>query len=240
MENIYQIFEKYKGLFISGTITTIKISIVATIIGLIIGLLMGGIRTIPIQKGAKGVIQKIVNLIIAAYVGVFRGTPMMVQASLIFYGAPLFLGVDIDRTLAAYIIVSINTGAYMSEVVRGGIISIEKGQWEAARSSGLTHWQTMFNVIIPQTMRNILPATGNEFVINIKDTSVLNVIGVSELYFAGRTVAGQTYDYFGTYFVIMIIYLVLTTVITWVLRGIEKYLEGPQSFELKMGNQRQV
>ena len=128
----------------------------------------------------------------------------------------------------------------MSEVVRGGIIGVDKGQFEAATSSGMSHLQTMLYIVIPQTMRNILPATGNEFVINIKDTSVLNVIGVGELFFAAKTVAGQSYSYFETYFIILIIYLLLTTVITEILRQIEKRLEGPVSFELKMGNQQQV
>lgn len=240
MEKVLALYEKYKLLFFSGVITTLKISIVATIIGLLIGLLMGTIRTIPPKKGFKGVLQRLINVIISAYIALFRGTPMMVQASLLFYGFPLFLGMDVDKLLTAYIIVSINTGAYMSEVVRGGILSIDKGQWEAARSSGLSHAQTMLYVIGPQTMRNILPATGNEFVINVKDTSVLNVIGVGELFFAAKTVAGQSYDYFSTYFIILVIYLLLTTVITEILRQIEKRLEGPVSFELKMGNQQQV
>ena len=240
MEKSIELFSKYKSLFFNGTVTTLKISIVATIFGLLIGLIMGTIRTLPQQKGFKGILQKIVSLIISFYVTLFRGTPMMVQASLLFYGFPLFLGVDVDKALTAYLIVSINTGAYMTEVVRGGIISIDKGQWEAARSSGLSHLQTMISVIGPQTLRNILPATGNEFVINIKDTSVLNVIGVGELFFAGKTVAGQSYAYFATYLIILIIYLLLTTIVTEILRQCEKLLEGPVSFDLKMGNQQQV
>lgn len=240
MTKVLELFTRYKPLFFNGTLNTLKISIVATIFGLIIGLITGTIRTLPKKNGFGGFLQKVVNLLISAYITLFRGTPMMVQASLLFYGFPLFLGVDVDKILTAYIIVSVNTGAYMSEVVRGGIISIDKGQWEALRASGLSHIQTMLYVIGPQTLRNILPATGNEFVINIKDTSVLNVIGVGELFFAAKTVAGQSYSYFETYFIILIIYLLLTTVITEILRQIEKRLEGPVSFELKMGNQQQV
>jgi putative lysine transport system permease protein len=98
----------------------------------------------------------------------------------IYYGSAMALGIDMDRTVAAIFIVSINTGAYTAEIVRGGIISIDKGQFEAAHAIGMNHIKTMLNVVLPQVLRNILPAIGNEFVINIKDTSVLNVISVSE------------------------------------------------------------
>ncbi|RVU54700.1 amino acid ABC transporter permease [Anaerosphaera multitolerans] len=240
MEAIIQIFQQYSQMFINGTIVTLKISILGTLVGLLIGLVVGGIKTIPKQKGFKGIIQKLVNLLMNIYILVFRGTPMIVQAMLFYYGIAKFYGIQIDRLLAAYIIVSINTGAYMSEVVRGGIIAIDKGQFEAAYASGMSHVQTMLYVIAPQTMRNILPATGNEFVINIKDTSVLNVISVSELFFAAKTIAGQNFDMFGTFTVVAIIYLFLTTVITYILRFIEKKFEGPESYELQMGNQMQI
>ncbi|MDD7762216.1 MAG: amino acid ABC transporter permease [Firmicutes bacterium] len=240
MEKAISIFNEYGKMFLDGTITTLYISIVGTLLGLAIGLLVGAIRTIPKQNGIKGIFQKIINAILSAYVAIFRGTPMMVQSILLYYGIAYYFEIQIDKMLAAYIIVSINTGAYMSEVVRGGIISLDKGQFEAAYSSGLSHWQTMLYVIFPQTMRNILPATGNEFVINIKDTSVLNVISVGELFFAAKTVVGQTFDYFNTFIVIFFIYLFLTTIITWILRLIERKLEGPKSYELKMGNQMQV
>ena len=140
------------------------------------------------EKRFKRITLKIANALLTAYTEFFRGTPMIVQAMVIYYGSALAFGIDMDRTFAAIFIVSINTGAYMSEIVRGGIISIDKGQFEAAQAIGMTHTQTMMNVIFPQVIRNILPATGNEFVINIKDTSVLNVISVSELYFATKTV----------------------------------------------------
>ncbi|WP_039856353.1 amino acid ABC transporter permease [Peptoniphilus sp. oral taxon 386] len=240
MEKSILIFNKYKMMFLIGTVNTLKISILSTIIGLLIGLIVGGIRTIPKQKGLKGVMQKFVNLILSIYIQVFRGTPMIVQAMLLYYGLAQFYSIQIDKMLAAYIVVSVNTGAYMSEVVRGGIISIDKGQFEAAQAGGMSHLQLMLYVIAPQTMRNILPATGNEFVINIKDTSVLNVISVGELFFAAKTVAGLSFDTFSTYFIILVIYLVLTSVITQILKFIEMRLEGPKSYELKMGNQIQV
>ena len=146
---------------------------------------------------------------------------MIVQAMVIYYGSALAFEIDIDRIAAALFIVSINTGAYMSEIVRGGIISVDKGQFEAAQAIGMNHFQTMTNVVLPQVVRNILPATGNEFVINIKDTSVLNVISVSELFFQTKTVAGNNFRYFETFFITCILYFVMTFTITRILRYIE-------------------
>ncbi len=184
-EWIVKIVSNNWPMFIRGAGTTLYISIISTILGTIIGLLVGGvIRTIPRpQRAAKRIILKIVNIILSVYIEIFRGTPMIVQAMVIYYGSALAFGVDMDRLSAAIFIVSINTGAYMAEIVRGGIISIDKGQFEAAHAIGMNHIQTMVNIVLPQVIRNILPATGNEFVINIKDTSVLNVISVTELFF---------------------------------------------------------
>ena len=165
---------------------------------------------------------------------------MIVQAMVIYYGSAIAFGWDLDRTGAAIFIVSINTGAYMTEIVRGGILSIDKGQFEGAAAIAMSHWQTMRVVVIPQVWRNILPATGNEFVINIKDTSVLNVISVTELFFQTKTVAGINFDYFGPYTVASIMYLVMTLTITRVLRVFEKKLAGSENYQLVGGNQNQV
>jgi putative lysine transport system permease protein len=113
----------------------------------------------------------------------------------------------------------------MSEIVRGGIVSIDKGQFEAAQAVGMTHFQTMVHVIMPQVIRNILPATGNEFVINIKDTSVLNVISVSELYFQTKSIAGNNFKFFQTFFVACILYLAMTIAVTRILRSVERRLD---------------
>ncbi|HFI0810410.1 TPA: ABC transporter substrate-binding protein/permease [Streptococcus suis] len=206
-----------------GTGMTLLISILGTIIGTIIGLLIGVFRTAP--KAANKVLaigQKLLGWIINVYIEVFRGTPMIVQSMVIYYGTAQAFGLNLDRTIAAIFIVSINTGAYMSEIVRGGIFAVDKGQFEAATALGFTHNQTMRKIVLPQVVRNILPATGNEFVINIKDTSVLNVISVVELYFSGNTVATQTYQYFQTFTVIAIIYFILTFTVTRILRIVEK------------------
>ena len=210
-----------------GTGVTLLISIIGTIAGLIIGLLIGVYRTAP--KASNLILawlQKIFGWLLNVYIEIFRGTPMIVQAMVIYYGTAQAFGVSLDRTLAAIFIVSINTGAYMSEIVRGGIFAVDKGQFEAATALGFTHGQTMRKIVLPQVIRNILPATGNEFVINIKDTSVLNVISVVELYFSGNTVATQTYQYFQTFTIIAIIYFVLTFTVTRILRYVEKRFDA--------------
>ena len=208
--------------FLRGTGITLLISIIGTVVGTFIGLMIGVYRTAP--KAANkfvALLQKLFGWVLNVYIEVFRGTPMIVQSMVIYYGTAQAFGINIDRTLAAVIIVSINTGAYMSEIVRGGIFAVDKGQFEAATALGFSHGQTMRKIVLPQVIRNILPATGNEFVINIKDTSVLNVISVVELYFAGNTVATQTYQYFQTFFGIAAIYFVLTFTVTRILRYVE-------------------
>ena len=209
--------------FLRGASLTILISITGTIAGLIIGLLIGVYRTAPTAKNkALALLQTLFGWLLNVYIEIFRGTPMIVQSMVIYYGTAQAFGVSIDRTIAAIFIVSINTGAYMSEIVRGGIFAVDKGQFEAATALGMTHNQTMRKVVLPQVVRNILPATGNEFVINIKDTSVLNVISVVELYFSGNTIATQTYQYFQTFTIIAVIYFVLTFTVTRILRYVER------------------
>ena len=209
--------------FVRGAGLTLLISITGTIAGLVIGLLIGVFRTAPTSKSkALAILQKLFGWFLNVYIEIFRGTPMIVQSMVIYYGTAQAFGISIDRTIAAIFIVSINTGAYMSEIVRGGIFAVDKGQFEAATALGMTHGQTMRKIVLPQVIRNILPATGNEFVINIKDTSVLNVISVVELYFSGNTIATQTYQYFQTFTIIAVIYFVLTFTVTRILRFIER------------------
>ena len=239
-EWIVKIVSNYWPMFLRGAGTTLLISMVGTIIGSMIGLLIGVIRTIPMpERGIKRVLLKVVNAILFVYIEIFRGTPMIVQAMVIYYGSALAFGIDMNRLYAAIFIVSINTGAYMSEIIRGGIVSIDKGQFEAAHAIGMNHFQTMINVVIPQVIRNILPATGNEFVINIKDTSVLNVIAVTELYFQTKSIAGNNFRYFETFFVACVFYFIMTFTVTRILRYIEKKIDGPENYIMN-ANQMQV
>jgi len=212
---------------------TLLISLISTLLGFIIGLIIGIIRTVPMpEAGVKRGILKLINAILSVYIEVFRGTPMIVQAMVIYYGSAQVLNLDMNRIVAALLVVSINTGAYMAEIVRGGIVSIDKGQFEAAHALGMNHIQTMTSVVLPQVIRNILPATGNEFVINIKDTSVLNVISVTELYFQTKTVAGNNFRFFEPFFIACVIYFVMTFTVTRVLRYIERKLDGPENFTM--------
>ncbi|MFL6517600.1 MAG: amino acid ABC transporter permease [Bacillus sp. (in: firmicutes)] len=220
-------------MFLRGAGTTLIIALIGTVLGAVIGLLAGVVRTIPVPvKRTKKVILKVVNIILSIYIEFFRGTPMIVQAMVIYYGSALAFNIDMNVMVAAVIIVSINTGAYMAEIVRGGIVSIDKGQFEAAHAVGMNHLQTMMNVVLPQVIRNILPATGNQFVINIKDTSVLNVISVSELYFLTKSVAGNNFRYFESFFVACVMYFVMTFIVTRILLYIEKKLEGPDNYTM--------
>lgn len=225
--------ENYNYL-LQGVGFTILISLVGTVIGLVIGLLTGIFRTAPIAKNKLlRVLQKIFNAIISVYVEIFRGTPMMVQAMVIYWGFAFASGgVELPLLPSGIFIVSINTGAYMAEIVRGGIISIDKGQFEGAEAIGMTHMQTMFRVILPQVIRNILPSVSNEFVINIKDTSVLNVIGVSELYYFAAIIKRNTFATFQTYLVVCVIYFIMTYSVTRLLRFFEKKLDGKENYTI--------
>lgn len=229
------ILVKYWPMFLSGVEMTLLIAITGTILGFLIGLVIGVIRTIPEDSKEnffKKALRKFFTFLLVAYIEIFRGTPMMVQAMVIFYGIPLVTGIHLPVLPSAIFIVSINTGAYLAEIVRGGILSIDKGQFEAAHTLGMTHAQTMVNIVLPQAIRNILPALGNEFVINIKDTSVLNVISVSELYFVSNTIAGINFRFFEVFLTTSVIYFILTFTVTRILRYIEKKLDGPSTFQI--------
>ena len=232
LHDIAVVWQKYGLQILGGVGNTMLISIIGTVAGLLIGLFNGVIRTIPKPKnGFLRILLSVVNWIITAYVEVFRGTPMMVQAMIIYWGyAYANGGKTLNLILSGIIIVSINTGAYITEIVRGGIISIDKGQFEGAASIGMSHFQTMFYVVLPQVIRNILPSVSNEFVVNIKDTSVLNVIGVTELFFYAASAAKNSYKMFASYLIACAIYFVLTFTVTRLLRLLEKLLEGKNHY----------
>ncbi len=234
LSEVIGIVTKYWQYLLSGIGYTMLIAFVGTAAGFLIGLLTGVIRTAPAsKKAAVRVLHKIVNAIIAVYIEIFRGTPMMVQAMVIYWGyAFLNGGNTLPLIPAGLFIVSINTGAYMAEIVRGGIISVDKGQLEGAYSLGMTHWQSMVKVVIPQVLRNILPSISNEFVINIKDTSVLNVIGVTELYYMAGVIKRINLQTFQTYTVICVLYFILTFSVTRILRAVEKKLDGSDNYTI--------
>ncbi|MFR5421991.1 MAG: amino acid ABC transporter permease [Oscillospiraceae bacterium] len=241
LNDVLNIFIKYYPQLLTGVGNTVLIALTSTVAGLALGLLTGVVRTAPMSKTPiLRALHKLLNAIIAIYVEIFRGTPMMVQSMVIYWGYAFATGGDtLPLIPSGILIVSINTGAYMAEIVRGGIISIDRGQFEGAMSIGMTHAQTMFKVIIPQVMRNILPSVSNEFVINIKDTSVLNVIGVTELYYFAGIIKRQNFQTFQTYFVICILYFILTFTITRLLRWVERKLDGNENYTI-FGSQTDV
>ena len=223
----------WKG-FLTGTWNTLFISLTGTIVGFIIGLgvtLVKNIHTDERTPKLKKIILKIANTIFSVYVAVFRGTPMIVQSMVIYYGSSKVFEWNLSPMGAALFIVSINTGAYMCEIIRGGIDSIDKGQFEAAEALGMTHFQMMSSIIFPQMFRVILPSIGNEFIINIKDTSVLNVISVTELFYTSKAIAGTYSKYYEVFIITSVIYFFLTFTLTAILKYIEKKIDGPQNFE---------
>lgn len=232
---IIYLLQQYGTSYLAGAGTTLLIALVSTAVGCLIGFAVGIVQTIPVSKSdslLKRVALKIVRAVLTAYVELFRGTPMMIQAVFIYYGAAQLFNIYMGMLAAAFFIVSINTGAYMAETVRGGILSIDPGQTEGAKAIGMTHLQTMLYVILPQALRNIMPQIGNNLIINIKDTCVLSVIGTVELFFTHRTVSGALYTYFESATITMAIYLVMTLACSIILRKWERKLDGPDSFNL--------
>ena len=226
------LLEQYGPLFLSGVGVTLIVAITGTLAGFLLGLLVAILRTIPTSPkdpAVKRVPLKILSWLLGVYIEVFRGTPMIVQAMVIYYGG-MTVGVRLPVLTAAILIVSVNTGAYMAEIIRGGIISVDKGQKEAAHAIGMTHWQSMIYVVLPQAVRNIMPSIGNEFVVNIKDSSVLNVISVNELFFMSKSAAGTYLRYFEVFFITACIYLVLTFTVTRLLRLLERRMDGKTNY----------
>lgn len=227
--------QSYGPMFLRGAGTTLMIALTGTVVGFLIGLGVGVIRTTPCRKEdgmGKYLLMKLVRGLLAAYIEVFRSTPMIVQAMVIYYGCAQALHINMPYLLAGFVIVSINTGAYLSEIIRGGIQSVDPGQKEAAVAIGMTHWQTMLHVVLPQAIRNVLPALGNEFIVNIKDTSVLNVISVTELFFISKSAAGTYFKYFEVFFITSVIYFVMTFASTRLLRWVEKKMDGPENYRI--------
>ena len=234
------ILTNYWQNFLMGVLWTLVISLIATLIGLLIGLIIGIIRTIPKSKNkAVSVFQKVVDFLLSAYIEVFRGTPMMVQALIFKYGCAA-LGLNWDNIrfttainnvlngwfLAGLIVITFNTAAYMAEIVQSGLNGVDKGQVEGARSLGMKSSETSFFVILPQAIRNALPTIGNELIVNIKDSSVLNVIATTELYYRIGKISVRTYAYLEGYALLAVIYLIMTLLAALVLKLIEKKLDG--------------
>ena len=238
VNDIGKLWAKYGASYLTGMRNTLILALTATAIGCVIGFLCGVLNTIPCAPGdspVKKFFLKLIRAIVRIYVEVFRGTPMVLQAVFLSYGLPYFTNgaQRFDNIWAAAIlVVSINTGAYMAESVRGGIISVDPGQTEGAKAIGMTHVQTMLNVILPQALRNIMPQIGNNFIINVKDTSVMFIIGFPDFFSAHRAAVGTSYLYFPSATVEMIGYLTMTLIASFLLRWLEKRMDGKGDYEL--------
>ena len=240
ISGIVRCWSKYGTSYLQGAGRTLLISFVGTVIGCVIGFIVGLVQTIPVGPNdplVKGIVLKIVKVILRVYVEVFRGTPMIVQAVFIYFGMRMLFGVGMGMWTSAFFIVSINTGAYMAETVRGGILSIDPGQTEGAKAIGMTHFQTMVHVILPQALRNIMPQIGNNFIINVKDTSVMFIIGFSEFFSVHKMVSGAVFKYFPSASIEMVGYLTMTLLASFLLRWVERKLDGADNYELLTDDQ---
>ena len=227
ISDIGKLWDVYGEMYLKGIQNTLILATVATLAGCIIGLLCGVLNTIPYTKRDnifKRILLKAIRIIVRIYVEVFRGTPMVLQAVFIFYGFGFTYALS-DVWTAAIIVVSINTGAYMAESVRGGIISVDPGQTEGAKALGMNHVQTMTKVIMPQVIRNII-------IINIKDTSVMFVIGFVDFFATHRNIVGLNSKYFPSAIIEMVGYLTLTLAFSFLLRFIEHKMDGADNYEL--------
>lgn len=238
---VLYIINDYGPSFVRGAGVTMAIALVGTLIGCAIGFAVGIIQTIPVRKTDsifKRFLFKLIHAVLYFYVEFFRGTPMMAQAMFIYFGSAAIFQINMSMWFAAFFIVSINTGAYMAETVRGGIISIDPGQMEAAKAVGMNHVQAMSGIIIPQALRNLMPQISNNLIINIKDTCVLSSIGVVELFYTTKGVAGALYTFFEAFSVAMVIYFIMTFTCSRILRYIEHRLDGPANYALADNDKR--
>lgn len=210
-------------LYLQGVGVTLQLTVAALIIGVILGVVVAVIRTAHDQQrmGRRNFFLGLLNIICKIYTTIIRGTPMMVQ--LLIWGFVIFK-TSRDHTMVGIIGLGINSGAYVSEIVRGGLMSVDMGQMEAGRSLGLNYLDTMRFIVIPQAFKNILPSLGNEFITLFKDTSLVSAIGGTELVYYAEAVGGKTYQYMFPYLGIAVIYLVFVMILTWLLGLLERRL----------------
>lgn len=208
---------KYGSFFLKG----IKITILISLIGVALGSILGAF--VALMKLSK---IKIISWIASIYIEILRGTPMLVQVFIVFFGITAALGLDISALVCGTIALVINSSAYIAEIIRAGINAVDKGQMEAARSLGLNYRQTMKSVIMPQAIKNILPALGNEFVTLIKESSIVSTIGVGEIMFNAQVVQGISFDPFTPLLLAAALYFVLTFVLTHIMNMIEGRLNA--------------
>ncbi len=215
-------FLKYGGYnrVLEGLKNTLIIAIMGLVIGIVIGTIIAAIRVMPKYRAFPRILNGFCNF----YVGFFRGTPMVVQLLLFYYVLLPLLGIKLTSVIVSIIVFGLNSGAYISEIMRAGIMSVDSGQMEGARAMGLSFSASMVKIVIPQAVKNILPTLGNEFIVLIKETSVVSFVGASDLYVAFNYMASNSYEFMVPYLVMAAIYIVLVLIITLGIRIMERSL----------------
>ena len=210
---------------LDGLVNTLKIAIFGLIIGMIIGTVISMVKLLPQYKKSAVIAGKVCNV----YVAFFRGSPMVVQLLLGYYVILPLMGIKVSSVLASIIVFGLNSGAYVSEIMRGGILSVDPGQMEAGRALGLSYWTTMIKIVIPQAIKNTLPTLGNEFITLVKDTSIVGFVGANDLTCAFGYIASNNYEYIVPYVIMALIYIVIVLIISALVRLMEKRLRKGQS-----------
>ena len=223
LDKFLEVLIEYKGYVkvIEGLQNTVKIAVLGLVIGIVIGTLIATIRVIPKYK----TLPKVLNSICTFYVGFFRGTPMVVQLLLFYYVALPLMGLNLPSVSVAIAVFGLNSGAYISEIMRSGIQSVDAGQMEAGRAVGLSFGVSMVKIVIPQAVKNILPTLGNEFISLIKETSVVSFVGAADLYVAFNYIGSNSYEFMVPYLVMAMIYIVLVLVISLLVKLLERSLK---------------
>lgn len=204
----------------TGLKNTMTIAVFGLLIGIVIGTLIASIRVLPKYKLLPRVLDKICSL----YVALFRGTPMVVQLLVFYYVLLPIMGMNMDGVRVALVVFGLNSGAYVSEIMRGGILSVDPGQMEGGRSVGLSYATTMFKIVIPQAVKNILPTLGNEFITLVKETSIVSFVGAMDLYKVFNDIGTNNYEFMVPYLVMAIIYIVIVCIISLGIKIMERSL----------------
>ena len=205
---------------LEGLQNTITIAGLGLLIGIVIGTVIAAVRVMPKYK----VLPRVLNAICSFYVGLFRGTPMVVQLLVFYYVMLPIMGVRMSGLEVAILVFGLNSGAYISEIMRSGILSVDSGQMEAGRAVGMGYWVTMIKIVIPQAVKNILPTLGNEFIALIKETSVVSFVGAADLYVAFNYIGSNSYEFMVPYLVMAMIYITLVLIISIGIKIMERSL----------------
>lgn len=216
----YMINEEGYKMVIEGLQNTVIIAVTGLIIGIFIGTLIAAIRVVP----KYNIIPRILDGICSVYVSFFRGTPIVVQLLLFYYVLFPLMGLKISSVNVSILVFGLNSGAYISEIMRGGILSVDSGQMEGGRAMGISFSATMMKIVIPQAVKNIIPTMGNEFIALIKETSVVSFVGATDLYLAFNMAGSNTYEFMIPYLAMAIIYIVMVMIISLLIKMLERRL----------------